>query len=376
VCGYFAAAAVIGSTQGRSIVSGCRTIRTLAVAVLVAIGVAGCEPPPPRLQLTVDSPLAGVDDEPGDGVCSSAAAGGTCTLQAAIDEGNAAPDGADLTVPAGHYRNADATITGDVAVNPGRPANVAITDTTITVAAGARMAVSGINTSTSIQAEPPSLPDNPGTAVALLGLEVAGSAEVGGSVLSRLDVAAGGGAVVVDSIVESVGMTNHGRLLALRSSLFGPSAYGPAATVLTTGAAGVSHLASSVVAVPHATVLISPSTSGFSYPGGQGTCAGPAPISGSYQFVEVPCGPMEGTGDGSGDAGATTTATFVYTGVGYRQVGDVHDLAPTSPLVDAIPVGDGACDAGAVDVYGRPRGVDGNGDGVGGCDIGAVERQP
>ena len=347
-----------------------------AVAGLVAVGVAGCEPPPPRLQLTVDSPAAGVDDEPGDGVCSSAAAAGACTLRAAIDEGNAAPDGADLTVPAGHYRHADATITGDLAVNPGSPANVAITDTTITVAAGARMAVSGINTSTSIQAEPPSLPDHPATSVALLRLEVAGSAGVVGSVVGGLDLAAGGGAVVVDSIVESVGMTNDGRLLAMRSSLLGSSANGPAATVLTTGAAGVSHLASSVVAVPHATVLISPSTSGFSFPGGQGTCAGSAPTSASYLFVEVPCGPMEGTGDGRGDAGATTTVTLVYTGAGYRQVGDVHDLQPTSPLVDAIPVGAEGCGADAVDVYGHPRGVDGNGDGVGGCDIGAVERQP
>ena len=46
-------------------------------------------------------------------------------------------------------------------------------------------------------------------------------------------------------------------------------------------------------------------------PGGQGTCAGPAPTSASFLFVEVPCGPMEEDGDGSGDAGATTAYTII-----------------------------------------------------------------
>ena len=47
----------------------------------------------------------------------------------------------------------------------------------------------------------------------------------------------------------------------------------------------------------------------------------------------------------------------------------------TSPLVDVVPVGTNGCTTAAVDVYGNPRRVDGNGDGVGGCDAGAVERQ-
>jgi hypothetical protein len=54
----------------------------------------------------------------------------------------------------------------------------------------------------------------------------------------------------------------------------------------------------------------------------------------------------------------------------------VHGLEAGSPLVDAIPLGHASCPEGAVDVYGQPRAVDGDGDGGGGCDIGAVEVQP
>jgi hypothetical protein len=350
---------------------GWTTIRTAVVAALVTAGVAACEPLPPRLQLTVDSALAGADDDPGDGVCSAAAAGGACTLRAAFDEGNAAPDGADLTVGAGTYRDVDTTITGDVAVHPGSPGAVAITDTTLVVAPGARLAVTGINTSTSIQAVPPSLPDNPSTAVDLLRLDVSGTVVVAGSILGGLDIATGGGALLVDSIVE-FSTVNHGALAALRSSLLASSANGASATALTTGPGGTSLLTSSVVAVPWTTLDLFL----FEFPGGEGTCAGSPPASGSFAFVEVPCGALDGEGDGSGDGGTTLLVGIEFTGVGYRQDGSVHGLRSTSPLVDAIPVGHASCPAGAVDVYGHPRGIDGDGDGIGGCDIGAVELQP
>lgn len=361
-----------GATEGEIMPLGYRRFGTSAVAGLLAIGLAACDPPPPRLQLTVDSTLAGADDDPGDGVCSSAAAGGACTLRAAIDEGNAAPDGADLTVPAGHYKNVDTTITGDVAVNPVSPADVKITDSTFTVAAGARLALSGINTSTSIQSALPSFPDNPATDTSLLELDVSGIVVVTRSVVRGIDIAAGGGAVVVDSIVETTGTVNHGGLIALRSSFLLDAIDGPDGTVLTTGAGAGSHLTGSVLAVPHTHA----DPFNFDFPGGEGTCAGAAPSSGSHMHVEDPCGPMTGTGDGSGDAGTTLLVTYIYNGLGYREVGSVYGLQPASPLIDAIPLGDPACPDGAVDVYGQPRGVDGDGDGTGGCDIGAVERQP
>lgn len=46
----------------------------------------------------------------------------------------------------------------------------------------------------------------------------------------------------------------------------------------------------------------------------------------------------------------------------------------TSPLVDAIPLGTAGCSTSMLDMYGNPRGGDGNGDGIPGCDIGAIER--
>jgi hypothetical protein len=47
-----------------------------------------------------------------------------------------------------------------------------------------------------------------------------------------------------------------------------------------------------------------------------------------------------------------------------------------SAIVDTIPVGTLFCTPTATDIYGAPWGVDGNGDGADGCDVGAAEHQP
>jgi hypothetical protein len=47
-----------------------------------------------------------------------------------------------------------------------------------------------------------------------------------------------------------------------------------------------------------------------------------------------------------------------------------------SSLVDAVPLGTAGCSTALVDLFGNPRGGDGNGDGLPGCDLGAIERQP
>lgn len=87
-----------------------------------------------------------------------------------------------------------------------------------------------------------------------------------------------------------------------------------------------------------------------------------------YVHVEFPCSIVAGSGDS----------------VGYAEIRDDVDSGLThsvlslklgSPLIDAIPLGDPACDPSTVDLYGNPRGVDGDGNGIGGCDIGAVEYQ-
>jgi hypothetical protein len=73
--GHIGAGRDLVRPRGEIAMLGYRRIGALALAVSAAVGSVGCEPPP-RLQLTVDSTAAGVDDNPGDGVCSSAAAGG------------------------------------------------------------------------------------------------------------------------------------------------------------------------------------------------------------------------------------------------------------------------------------------------------------
>lgn len=57
----------------------------------------------PVLFLTVNSAADAVDATPGDGVCETGAGNGTCTLRAAVQEGNAAPGTTIVEVPAGEY---------------------------------------------------------------------------------------------------------------------------------------------------------------------------------------------------------------------------------------------------------------------------------
>lgn len=347
-----------------------KLLLAVGTAALLIGGLAGCEPPPPRLQLAVNSSLPGADSNPGDGTCSSSAAGGACTLVAAIQEGSTAPDGADVTVPAGHYTNMTTTVTGDVALLTGS-GDVSITASTITVESGGRLSLSDVNTSTSIAAPPPSFPDNLSSSVSLLHLNVAGEAVVARSILGGLHIPIGGNVLAVDSIVGTTTTIDAGSLLAVRSSLFANSANGPAGTAMAAGPGASTRLAASVLAVPHTSTSL-----GIDFPGGQGTCTGPAPTSFGHLFVEVPCGTMDGDGDGSGNTGTVQHVNITYTGIGYQETGAYFALRPTSPLIDAIPLGHPACPPGAVDVYGQPRGIDGNGDGIPGCDIGAVEHQP
>ena len=68
-----------------------RTITTLAVAALALGWTTACEPPPPPASFTVNvAPgVTGGDANPGDGVCETAPGNGQCTLDAAVQEGNA-----------------------------------------------------------------------------------------------------------------------------------------------------------------------------------------------------------------------------------------------------------------------------------------------
>lgn len=96
------------------------------------------------------------------------------------------------------------------------------------------------------------------------------------------------------------------------------------------------------------------------------SCAGTSPVSSGYN------GTQSQGGYTCGLAGPTDQTFFPP--VVWTDDGPVPGSHPS--LVDAIPLGEAGCSSSALDVNGKPRGVDGNGDGVLGCDIGAVELQP
>lgn len=342
----------------------------LAVAV---VGIAACEPPPPRLVLTVTTAANGTDDAPGDGICSAADAGGACTLQAALAEADAAPDGGDVVVPAGQYGSFDAQISGDVRINPSTPAVVTFVSMQLHVVAGGRLTIDHLNTSTSTRY--PLALSGPSRNV---DLRVGGRLELRRSLVDHLTIDAGGSAVLETAVVDGGSTTAvrvEGTLVAVRSSILTNDLAATPSTALAVVGAGSAHLRATVVAEP-----IGRSTlTGTSWTGGSGRCSGPAPISYGYAAVEVPCGPMTGAGDASGDAEVVQMADIRYTTAGptgYESFGERYLLEPGSHLIDAIPLDHPACDPSVVDLYGTPRGGDGDGDGQGGCDIGAVERQP
>lgn len=337
---------------------------TLAVSIVTA-----CQPPPPRLLLTVTTTAGGADDVPGDGICASSAAGGGCTLRAAVEEGNTAADGADIAVNGGTYNGVVVEVTGDVAIKRNGLASVKITgpnaagSSNITVAPGGRLELAGINTSRTAGSE------------SRLRVEVDGSALIVGSWVESLDVGSGGSTVLVTSIVGGSSgdstTTNSGVLVAVASSILDDVFDAASTPTLVTNPGGTTHLAATVVAQPsffQSGGLFRASTASG--------CGGQPTLSLGYAHLEIPCGGATAIGDGTGPAQTIVDAAITFDGMNYTVTGLEHELYATSPLIDAVPVGVVGCGEGAVDFYGNPRGVDGDGDGIGGCDIGAVERQP
>jgi hypothetical protein len=338
---------------------GNQLVAALTAAIALS-AVTACEPPPPRLDLTVTSDAPGADDDPGDGLCASAAAAGACTLPAAIDEANTAPNGADVTLPPGDYLWNDLTVTGNVHLIGESRYTTTLGAAHVTVAAGATFRVHGIGT------KPPDLGSHP------LSFRVEGTLVLERSLVDHtwllsgqaqrpaLDIAATGTALLTDSIVvaddDVAAVVNAGRLVAVRSGLAPlrvcspDECYGTDVAVHTT-ATGETHLAASAT---HAvgtepTVLA--------------RCSGTPPVSHGYVHLEAPCGGTPSIGDSTGPSGLTYDALGTIT------------VQATSPLVDAIPLGDPLCDTTAFDLHGVvPRGGDGDGDGEAGCDIGGVER--
>ncbi len=329
-----------------------RVVSVVAAAVLAVAGLGACDPPP-RSQFTVavaasasDAP----DGNPGDGVCaassSSSSSSDLCTLTAALQEANALGR-ADIHLPAAKVLGLDGvTITGDVALFGSGFDVTTFPNFTITVAPGAKLAVHDV-----------------GSALGPVYVSVKQSIVVGGSLVfdrssivhdsaPSIDILAGGGAVITDSNIG-------GYAAALRSE-------GSSAIVGSTV-----HVA---LGMPH--ILRGAGSSGLAstaLPAGWhgGGCLGTVPSSSGYNRADGTCG-LSGVGDGPlassemvipGEPNATPMTAVLFPTI-------------TSSLVDAVPLGVAGCSTSRRDLLGNPRGVDGNGDGVAGCDIGSVELQP
>ena len=328
------------------------------VAALALSGLVACDPLASPPTLTVTSDATGGDAAPGDGVCEVTAGAGDCTLPAAVDEANALGRAA-ISVPAGAYEGMDLTVTGDVRLNRGAPADVVLGDVDITVAEGGALLAEGLRTR--VADPPPEGSNEPG--VHPVTFSVAGEltlvrstiASIGKSVVdsvpqdATLVVAPGGRAVLNTSVLVGGlhAVVNDGELASFASSLFSL-----VSAQLLTNQGATSQYART------AFTTLSPTVRVFSSCLGDGT------------LVSLGGNSAERLGClRAGDVGSYAANRF-----------DIYTMQVTwpevSPTVDAIPVGTMLCDPAGTDVYGAPFGVDGNGDGTGGCDVGAAELQP
>lgn len=348
--------------------AGRRLLGALIAGAIALSTTTACEPPPPRLQLVVQYEGLGRDDNPGDGICRTSETFNGCTLPAAMDEANASPTGADIRIffeldpedpfrPEPLFSGLDLTVTGDVRVIPDSFLNLGYAH--IDVAPTGTLYMSKIRLdpydghSVSFRVEGTLHLDRSVVEQSFLLTGVTGPA---------LDVTASGTALLTDSIIASDNaagaITNDGTLAAVRSSIIplevcpptGPPCFGTTVAVNTL-ANGETHLAGSAVHI------------GGYEPISLAGCAGRPPISHGYVHQEVPCGGSPASGDSAGPAGAS-----------YQAGNGNLTLASDSPLVDAIPLTDPLCADATVDVHGVTRGLDGNGDGIRGCEIGALER--
>lgn len=309
---------------------------TAIVAALVIAATAGaCEPPVPPVELAVTSTGSGVDADPGDGTCEVTPGAGDCTLPAAVDEGNAL-GAATITLPAGTYDTPNLEITGDLAIR-GDVEDVQLANQEVRIAPGGHLDLHGVHS----------------TYITGLHLIVEGTLVVTDSSLvviesiwPAIDVRPGGTAVVANTIVAQALMPSRPAIrnegtLVLRYAAVHAIDFDPDPPVLV-NEGSVTSVGSIVT-----------------------RCTGAAPVSlGANASADGSCA-WSGPGDLSG--AAMDFLIQVTTPIHYT-------LSPTSDLVDAIPVGVAGCGDGVGDMFGRPRPVDGDGDGVPACDIGAVER--
>lgn len=330
--------------------------RWAALAVVVGMATA-CEPPPPPTTFVVDAADPAPDAAPGDGACRTAA--GTCTLAAAIDEGNALGRAA-VSVPPGTYDLHGETITGAIQVNDREPdAGVWLTGM-VTVAAGGALVVDGALSNHASTPVPPSGPLRFRVDGVLVLRNVqqawAGPAgtlvHVGPTGAALLDTGFVGASFATEPVV-----VNEGRLW-LRHTWLMNIVPDPGAHALLTTGTGVSTTAASAIAPQGA--------GGFPTLPFLG-CGGTPPVSAGHNaFGDTSCG-MAAT-----DIELRSVPVSTSSPTGGLDYGPLAG----SPLVDAVPLGVHGCGSEPWgDWYQQPRPADGDGDGVPACDIGPKELQ-
>lgn len=317
----------------------------LVLILVLPVVAAACDwIPRPHFDVVSGDPWR--DDDPGDGSCRAEFTG-VCTLQAAIDEANASGRETDLDVADGTYE-LDEGVRGRVRINWGDPGVVRINDLSIGV--GGQLLIDGLTT----WLAPPVLVE---------GVLLARHSSL--ATLDRTSLRIGSTGIVAlehsvlvtgfgDSVIVNQG-TLHLRNVSMASTAASfMSLRGP---VLVNEGAGSTTMQSSVITAFR---------EGDPGPPTVPACAGNQPVSlGHNATYDLSCG-LTASGDQQGAVIA----------LGGSVVNLVFALTPAvgSPLVDAVPAGVNSCGADVVDdLRGDPRPVDGDGDTIAACDIGAVE---
>ena len=306
-----------------------RAIATLTATALALGWTTACEPPPPPVSFMVNSDADAADTNPGDGVCETAPATGHCTLTAAIEEGNALGR-ADIVIPDSNldvaYPLGDSTVTG-------------------------RLTITG----------PPIRPEGPGPGVALRSLRIAS-----------------GGTLTLDRIgawssrdTDAALVTVDGTLEVKRSALFVPVVVSESGSLtllqaaLTSVRPAVSLTVRGTAAALYTTVLGS-----NSQPALDVAATGQVQIGASQIVPAWETDPCDGSPVTSLGYNVSAGPSCELTGPGDV----VSETFPQDATVDRVPQGVLGCGTSVTtDPSGRPRPLDGDGDGIAACDAGPVE---
>lgn len=307
-----------------------------AALVIGLLGLVACEPPPPPVELVVTSTAIGADAVPGDGVCEVTAGAGDCTLQAAVDEGNALGRAA-IGLPAGSYPGSPSlSVTGALSIRKVGSGNASMNHW-VTVEEGASLELDGISTYNVPGARFLVKGALVGRHLSLTGLESSG----------QVVVAPTGTAVLENSLLVHV--------------------FGGRATIQNQGTVVLRNTAlRSWISVGVTTPALSNSGRVIAASSILQSCTGVDPESlGHNSDDDGSCG-LTGPSD---RPGVPADVTISIAGVAS------YELNPGSPLIDAIPVGTLGCGTEVLDdLAGALRPQDGDGDTVAACDIGARER--